>query len=361
MRKLFHKTKFLTKSYSQKSCSGVVYQEHGNVLNVCKYVFFKIKNFRIDKLELPEVKDKRVLVKMLAAPINPADLNMIQGNYGVQVKLPAVGGSEGVGVVEKVGEGVTELKVGQRVIPSKYGLGTWREYIVSNEEEFDVIADDIPVEYASTIAVNPCTGYRLLHDFEKLKPGDVIVQNGANSTCGQAILQIAKSMGVITVNIMRSRPNEKQMVERLKFLGGDVVVTEDYATTYGMVKVMNDLPKPKLAFNCVGGDSTRTLLKLLGNGGKLITYGGMSRKPITIPSAPLIFNDIKLEGFWLTKWVKEHSKEERREMLDQVTELIRNKKLTLFLQTHKFSEIHHALKTLMEPYNDRKIVLDLTQ
>lgn len=323
--------------------------------------FFEINFFRIDKLELPEVKDKRVQVRMLAAPINPADLNMIQGNYGVQVKLPAVGGSEGVGVVEKVGPNVTELKVGQRVIPSKYGLGTWREYIVSNEDEFDVVSDEIPVEYASTIAVNPCTAYRLLNDFSKLNPGDVIVQNGANSLCGQSILQIAKSMGLVTVNIMRARPDEKQIVERLKFLGGDVVVTEDYATTYGMTKIMSDLPKPKLAFNCVGGDSARTLVKLLGQGGKMVTYGGMSRKPITIPSAPFIFNDITLTGFWLTKWVKEHSKEERREMLNSVSQLMIDKKLTLFLQTHKFSEIQHALKTLMEPYNDRKIVLDLTQ
>jgi len=192
--------------------------------------------------------------------------------------------------------------------------------------------------------------------FQNLKPGDVVVQNGANSLCGQSVIQIAKSMGLITVSIMRARPDEKQMVERLKFIGGDVVVTEDFATTYGMVKVLSDLPKPKLALNCVGGDSSRTLVKLLGNGGMMVTYGGMSRKPITIPSAPFIFNDITLKGFWLTNWVKEHGKEDRKEMLDAVTDLMKRKKLLLFLQTHKFSELQYALKTYMEPYNNRKMV-----
>jgi len=300
-------------------------------------------------------------VKMLAAPINPADLNMIQGNYGVQPKLPSVGGSEGVGIVEEVGSEVRELRVGQHVIPSKPGMGTWRTQLVANQDDLEPVDNEIPAAYAAVMSVNPCTAWRLLNDFEKLVPGDVVIQNGANSLCGTAVMQIAKSLGLKTINIIRPRPNEKHIVERMKLIGGDIVVNEDYAGTHQMVRLLSDLPKPKLALNCIGGDSARTLLKLTGKGSTMVTYGGMSRKPITIPTSPFIFDDITLKGFWLTRWIQEHSKSERKEMLAQVSKLIKNKKLTLFLETHKFSEFQHALKVYMEPYNDRKMVIDLTQ
>jgi trans-2-enoyl-CoA reductase len=312
-------------------------------------------------LDLPEIDGDKVLIKMLAAPINPADLNMIQGTYGVQPKLPAIGGSEGVGIIEQVGPNVKHLKVGQHVIPAKPGLGTWRTALVAQEDDLEVVDKEIPIAYASVLAINPCTAWRLIHDFEKLKAGDVIIQNGANSIVGTSVIQMAHSMGIKTINIIRPRPNEKHIVERLKMLGGDVVVNEEYATSHRMVQLLSDLPKPKLALNCIGGDSTRTLLKLVGKSSTMVTYGGMSRKPITIPTSPFIFEDITLKGFWLTKWVQEHGKEERKEMLDAVSSLIKQKKLTMFLETHKFSEFQHALKTYMEPYNERKMVIDLTQ
>ncbi|KAK2106320.1 hypothetical protein P7K49_015834 [Saguinus oedipus] len=74
-------------------------------------------------LELAAVGGSDVLVKMLAAPINPSDINMIQGNYGLLPELPAVGGNEGVAQVVAVGSSVTGLKPGDWVIPANAGLG----------------------------------------------------------------------------------------------------------------------------------------------------------------------------------------------------------------------------------------------
>ncbi len=65
-----------------------------------------------------------VLIQMLAAPINPADLNMIEGVYGVKSSFPAIGGNEGVGVVVEAGKNVQHLRVNDHVIPKHAGLGT---------------------------------------------------------------------------------------------------------------------------------------------------------------------------------------------------------------------------------------------
>lgn len=62
----------------------------------------------------------------------------------------------------------------------------------------------IPIYYAATIAVNPCTAYRLLRDFVKLNPGDYIIQNGANSMVGMAVIQMARLMNIKTINIVRT-------------------------------------------------------------------------------------------------------------------------------------------------------------
>lgn len=65
------------------------------------------------------------------------------------------------------------------------------------------ISNEIPVEYAATLTVNPATALCLLKNFAQLKPGDVIIQNGANSVVGLSVIQIAREMGIKTINIIR--------------------------------------------------------------------------------------------------------------------------------------------------------------
>lgn len=82
--------------------------------------------------------------------------------------------------------------------------GTWTQFKCASADDVIKVPKNIPIAYAATISVNPCTAYRLLHDFEKLSEGDVVIQNGANSMVGLAVVQIAREMGIKTVNIVRS-------------------------------------------------------------------------------------------------------------------------------------------------------------
>ena len=147
---------------------------------------------------------KQVALRMLAAPINPSDLNMVEGIYGVKANLPAVGGNEGVAFVAQVGDQVTSVKPGDYVVPHVSGFGTWRTELIASEEQVMKVPNNIPVAYAATLAVNPCTAYRLLKDFVSLKPGDYIIQNGANSMVGYAVVQLAKLAGFKTINVIRA-------------------------------------------------------------------------------------------------------------------------------------------------------------
>jgi trans-2-enoyl-CoA reductase len=214
------------------------------------------------------ITENEVAIKFLASPINPSDINMVEGVYGIMAKLPAIGGNEGVAVVTEIGSKIKKLAVGDWVIPYKAGLGCWRTEAIADESELIKIANDIPAAYAATLAVNPATAYRLLRDFQILKPGDVIMQNGANSMVGLAVIQMAKLMGVRTINIIRSdRPETENILRLLGNLGGDINVTDAQLNTHSFNEILAELPPCTLAFNCIGGEAATEMIRCLAPGG----------------------------------------------------------------------------------------------
>jgi mitochondrial enoyl-[acyl-carrier protein] reductase / trans-2-enoyl-CoA reductase len=300
-----------------------------------------------------------VHVKFLAAPINPSDINMVQGVYGVTAKLPAVGGNEGVAIVVEVGKNVSQLAVGDWVIPFRSGFGCWRTDAVTTEDELIKISNDIPAAYAATLSVNPATAYRLLGDFGNLKAGDVIMQNGANSMVGLAVIQIARLMGIKTVNIIRSnRPRAGKMLKLLSDLGGDVNVFDEQVNTPAFHATLSKYPPCKLAFNCIGGDATTNMIRCLAPGGKVITYGGMSKRALTVPVDVLTAKQLKLEGFWMAKWYEENGAVEKGKMIEEIIDMVRRKELTFFHDLHDFKDFSVALRKSQEEYSFKKIILD---
>lgn len=275
---------------------------------------------------LPAPTGNQVLMKMLAAPVNPADINTIQGVYAVQPTLPSIPGNEGVGEVLAVGDkcgGI--LQPGDWVIPRVNALGTWRTHIIASHTDFIKVPNDVNLATAATIAVNPGTAYRMLKDFVPVRSGDTVIQNGANSAVGQAVIQIAAAFGINTINVVRNRPNIDELKDYLTRLGATVVVTEEELRKSKTVKA---LPSPRLALNCVSGRSGTEILRQLEHGGVMVTYGGMSRQPVIGPVGSLIFNDLTLRGFWMTQWNKEHfSDPQRQQMLDDLFQLAKGGKL----------------------------------
>lgn len=139
---------------------------------------------RWHQYKLPALTANTVHVKFLASPINPADVNMIQGAYPIKPKfqklggdddkLLAVGGNEGLAEVIGVGEDVKDLKVGDQVVMANTGYGTWRTHAAGPPSDFQLLpaADNVSMIQKATITVNPCTAYRMLKDFVELKKGE---------------------------------------------------------------------------------------------------------------------------------------------------------------------------------------------
>lgn len=248
--------------------------------------------------ELPpaELLDGEVRLRILAAPLNPADLNFVEGTYGVKPELPAVPGIEGCG--EVVESRSPDFQPGDRAILLRRA-GTWADEASLPAEHLFKLPHGIDPLQAAMLKVNPATAWRLLTGFGTPPPGSWIVQNAANSAVGRCVIVLARTLGIRTMNLVR----RTELRDELIALGADEVVTDDDSAVDTAKSVFGQ-DRPSLAFNCVGGESALRLINLLAPGGIHITYGAMSRRPLTVPNSQLIFKDLQFRGLWVTKWIE---------------------------------------------------------
>ncbi|TKX20219.1 enoyl-(acyl carrier protein) reductase-like protein 5 [Elsinoe australis] len=281
-------------------------------------------------------------VKYLCSPINPADINQIQGVYPTKPTFTtnlstadpiAVAGNEGVAEVISAGGNVKDLKKGDWVVMKAPGFGTWRTHAQTTRDKFLPIRnkDGISALQAGTVSVNPCTAYRMLKDFSNMKEGDWFIQNGANSGVGRAAIQLGKEFGYKSINIVRKREQgHEELVDDLKSLGADVVVTDEEVAEKGFSDKVKEWTnggreKVRLGLNCVGGKLVNNMAKTLAPHAHMVTYGGMSKQPVTLPTAMLIFKNISFDGFWVSKWSEEQPEEKLR-TVEHVLDLTRQGK-----------------------------------
>jgi NADPH:quinone reductase-like Zn-dependent oxidoreductase len=238
----------------------------------------------------------RVLVEMRAAPVNPADLNLIDGTYGVKPDVPFTPGIEGCGVVLE--SPVAEFAPGDQVIPLGRA-GTWASHVAAAPERLVKLPADIDMVQAAMLKVNPATAWRLLHGFRHLQAGDWVVQNAGNSGVGRCLIQLAASLAIRTISFVRN----PELAGELKQLGADHVL-EDGAEGLATALEILGGRQAVLACNAVGGESALRLMNLLMDGSSHVTYGAMARRPLNVPNGLLIFRDLAVRGLWVSRWIE---------------------------------------------------------
>ncbi|MDE1170842.1 MAG: 2-enoyl thioester reductase domain-containing protein [Verrucomicrobium sp.] len=235
----------------------------------------------------------QVRVRIEASPINPADLNRIEGTYGTRPPLPAVGGVEGAARVVETGSDVESVKPGDLV--RLRGGGYWREEAVVPAEEVVPFPPGLTAEQAALFQVNPATAWGLLHEFARLQPGDWVVQNAATSDVGAHVIALARHYGWRTLNLVRREGD----VAPLKAAGADAVTAA--ADAESLLRETGGA-RPVLALNAVGGESAALLAKVLAPDAAHVTYGAMGRQPVKLSNRALIFENIAFHGFWVSRW-----------------------------------------------------------
>ncbi len=219
---------------------------------------------------------------------------------------PGTAGNYGIGVVMQVGSDVSRLQPGDFVTPFKSGLGTWATDMVAKEADLaKVNSKSADVEPLALFAMNAVAATELLTSFVTLKKGDTIIQNGGETSLGMLVTQMAVSMGVNVINVIKPAPYYQEVHLLLMGLGSTAVLDERYLDKYCTRELINDMGgRPVLALDCVGGRmSGSNLGRALRPGGTLVVHGQSSGEPIVLPAA----NNIKVAGFWVQKALAEYS------------------------------------------------------
>lgn len=328
-----------------------IYHQHGNPLDV----------LRVTQVDPGTPGPGQALVTRILAPINPADLNAIEGTYPIRPPLPAVPGVEGVGVVEAVGPGVMEradatgIKPGATVL-LPHGYGTWREAGVLAIDQLTAVPEGVPFREAAMLKINPATAWRMLHDFvapEPDKPGAWIIQNAANSAVGRHVIAIARELGLKTINLVR-RP---ELIAELTRAGADAVILDDESVREKVKEHTGDA-SVRLALNAVGGESATRMAGTLAPGGTVVTYGAMSRQAVKLPAGLLIFKDLRFVGFWVSHWYKTADPADRQAMFMRLFDLARRGVVrTQVERVYPVSEAREAVARAMESGRHGKILL----
>ncbi len=294
-----------------------------------------------------------VRVGMLFAPVNPADLNVIQGTYGELPELPATIGNEGCGVVLEAGEG-TGFNEGEMVMP--LCGGTWTSEMVVSAEALVRLPEGLNPVQAAMLGVNPATAWLMLHHFRSLEAGDWIVQNAANSGVGRAVIGIARHLGLRTLNVVR----RSELAEELCGLGAEVVVTED-VDLRTRVEALCGGGRPVLALNAVGGASALNLANALVDGGVHVTYGAMGRQPLKVPNGMLIFRGLEFRGFWLRRWREAEPLAEVRALYEMLAGLLRAGVFSTPVgRIYPLAEVAEAVAAAASGGVGGKVMLDLS-
>jgi trans-2-enoyl-CoA reductase len=297
-----------------------------------------------------------IRVAVLASPIHPSNLLQISGNYGTAAKLPSTPGSEGIGRVVETSVEVTGLSVGQLVLLT--GGGTWRDEIVAPAKYFiplPKLGAQTPelIEQLSMTTVNPLSALLMLTSFVDLNEGDWLVHSAANSAVGGYIIQLAKQRGIKTINVVR----REGLADDLMSKGATVVLidgpdlAERIANATGKQAVV-------LAIDAVGGETFSRLAQSLGNGGTLVSYGVLSGKPASFNPAMAIFKDIRIRGFWLSKWFENAGMEEKQAAFGQIIPLIASGALKANIDSRfTVSEIKQAVTRAAQRGRNGKVLI----
>ena len=264
---------------------AVVYESFGDPEHV----------LHVGERPAPEPRPGQVRVTMARSAIHNHDLWTIRGSYGARPALPAIGGSEASGVVDKLGDGVTNLKVGQRVTGFATG-GAWAEQFVTSAAGAVPLPDAISDDVACQLVAMPLSALALVEHYT-VGEGEWLVQNAANGAVGKTLAVITKARGIRVIHLVRSDTGKKELAA-----AGipDAISTADQDWRAQVAARIGD-GKIKYAFDSIGGQSSGELLSLLAPEGTLVAFGSMSGVPMAIDSGDLIFKQTKVEGFWLSK------------------------------------------------------------
>jgi len=306
----------------------------------------------VQERPLPEPGAGEVRVRMLLSPIHNHDLWTVRGTYGFKPELPAPAGTEALGVVDALGEGVDQLAVGQRVVTGGT-FGVWAEYFVTRAAGLIPVPDALPDESAAQLVSMPFSAISLLESLG-LQEGDWLIQNAANGAVGRMVAQLGAARGLNVVGLVRREAG----VDELRAQGIDrIVATDDEGWRDRLAEITGGAPI-RVGVDSVGGSAAGDVLSTLDVNGTLVVFGAMASPTLELASGDIIFKQATVKGFWGSVVSREMPADERGRLFQELFGRIQDGTLTLPVAgIHALDDIAAAVAASGEPGRVGKVLL----
>ena len=317
----------------------------------------KPESINVAEVPVPKPGAGEVLVKVHASPVNPSDLAFLQGLYGFKKPLPTIPGFEGSGTVVDSGAGMMpRFLKGRRVAcaaaDANVAGGMWAEYVVTAAQFCMPLRKNIDLEQGAALLVNPITAWALM---EEARKGNhrAVVQTAAASALGRMIVRLGNKFSLPVINVVR----RAEQVELLRREGAEHVVN---SSDTGFPEQLRDLCHKlgaTIGFDAVAGEMSAMVLRAQPRGARLLVYGGLSFQPCQADPGSLIFESKRLEGFWLSGWLRTKNLLGQLRLAKQIQELLGNELKTEFQAKVPLQDAPRALQQYAANMTAGKILI----
>ncbi len=306
----------------------------------------------VKDIPIPEPGAGEVRIKVSACNINPSDVMFVQGLYGIRPQLPAVGGFEAAGSIDKCGKEVA-LPLGMNVVFSS--IGVWQEYVVVPAKTVLPAPENMAPEVACQAFVNPFTAYGML-SIASLKEGQFLMLTAGGSAFSKFVIQLAVMRGIKVISVVRRDDLRDELIQ----IGAHEVINSETESLYKRVKQITDGKGVDYVFEAVGGETGTQALESLKMSGSMMVYGLLSLQDTPVNNGLILFKDLKIRGFWLSTWITNLKKEELASITKEVFGLLsKNQLKTNIEKRYSIDNVVEAIAHSEKAGRKGKIILAL--
>lgn len=306
----------------------------------------------VEERPLPQPGPGQVRVRTLLSPIHNHDVWTVRGTYGYKPELPALAGTEAVGVIDALGEGVEQLALGQRVTTAG-AFGVWAEYFVASAATLIPVPEALSDETAAQLVSMPFSALSLLHSLD-LHEGDWLIQNAANGAVGRMVAQLGAARGINVVGLVR----RAEGVGELRAQGIERVIATDSDDWREQLAAITGGAPISVGIDSVGGRAAGEVLSALATNGTLVVFGAMASPTLELASGDVIFKQATVKGFWGSVVSRDMPAELKGQLFGELIARVLDSSLTLPVSaSYSFADIASAIAANGEPGRVGKVLL----
>ena len=318
---------------------------------VCK-AWGPAESLVVEDVQLPAPKAGEVLINIASASVNFPDVLIIQKKYQIQPELPFIPGTEVAGTVAALGEGVNNVKLGDRVI-AFMGLGGFAEQVLAKAAGLIPIPEGLSDDVAASFTMAYGTSYHAVVDRGELKAGQTMLVLGAAGGVGLAAVEIGKAIGARVIAAASS--DEKLAV--CKERGADVLINYAKQDLREAIKAATDGKGPDVIYDPVGGVYAEPAFRSIAWRGRYLVIGFANGEIPKLPFNLALLKGASIVGVFWGAHVQREPKANMAAMKQMLGWMLEGKIRPLVSARYSLAQVADALNALGSRQATGKIVI----